>query len=69
VRQETSENAGGRHLSGRSDPVLHQLDMARERWMTKRSLSALRRDLLDVLRRLEVEDDTERIASVARRRN
>jgi hypothetical protein len=56
VRQETSGNARERQLSGRSGPVLTLLDAARERWVTGRDGGALRRALLNILRRLEGDD-------------
>jgi hypothetical protein len=58
VRQEASEDARERHLSGRSGPVLEMLEEARHEWATGRGRRALRRRLLDVLRRLENDDDT-----------
>jgi hypothetical protein len=57
VRQETSENAEGRQLSGRTGPVLEMLEEAREGWATGRSPSALRRRLLEILQQLEADDD------------
>ena len=57
LRQETSENAGKRHLSGRSGPVLDLLDRARARWVSEGKPSRLRRDLLEVLRSFEGDDD------------
>ena len=56
LRQETSENAGERHLSGRSGPVLDLLEEARDRWAKGRSTSALRKRLLEILRQLEGDD-------------
>jgi hypothetical protein len=57
LRQVTSENASERHLSGRSGPVLDLLERARACWVTDGKLSKLRRDLLEVLRSLEGDDE------------
>jgi len=56
VHQETSENAGERHLSGRSGPVLDLLEEARDRWAKGRSTSALRKRLFEILRQLAGDD-------------
>jgi hypothetical protein len=53
MRQTTSENADARQDSGRTGPVLEALDRARERWVAAGDPTALRRELLEVLRRLE----------------
>jgi len=57
VRQTTSEDAGKRHLSGRAGPLMDLLNRARERWAREENPSALRRELLEVLRSLETDDD------------
>jgi hypothetical protein len=53
-----SENVGQRHISGRRDPVQDLLEEARHSWAAEGSPSALRRRLLEILGRLETDDDT-----------
>jgi hypothetical protein len=56
VRQETSENASERHLSGRSGPkeeLLELLKSARDRFESEGGVGRLRRDLLRLLSRAE----------------
>ena len=58
VRQETSGNVKRRQLSGRAGPSLREeiaglLGGANERWAADVSVPGLRRELLEILRRLE----------------
>ena len=58
MRQEASENAGKRQLSGRGDPNFHdeivrRLDGARSRWIDEVSVPSLRSALLVILQKLE----------------